>query len=147
VKILVDADACPVKEIIVSCGREFEVPVIMFIDTSHFYDDGTSLVVQVDTASDSVDIAMANRVERGDICVTQDYGLAALLLGKGARVINQNGFIYTNENIERLLFERHISREMRKAGKRGGKIKKRGKENDERFEICLRKLLGEMSLR
>lgn len=143
-KILVDADACPVKEIIVECAKNYNIAVTMFIDTSHVYYDGYSRVKQVDTAGDSVDLAIINEILSGDIAVTQDYGLAAVLLSKGAHVINQNGFLYTNENIDRLLFERHISKEMRRAKRHTGRIKKRTKENDEKFRECFLNLLNSL---
>lgn len=141
-KILVDADACPVKEIITDIAKEFEIEVIMFVDTSHILYDDYSTVVTVDKACDSVDFAIANGISKGDIAVTQDYGLASMLLAKQAYVIHQNGFQYTSENIDRMLFERHISKELRRHGKmKGGKIKSRSKENDEKFRNCLTQLI------
>ena len=141
-KILVDADACPVKEIITDIAKEFEIEVIMFVDTSHILYDDYSTVITVDKACDSVDFAIANRISKGDIAVTQDYGLASMLLAKQAYVIHQNGFQYTNENIDRMLFERHISKELRRHGKmKSGKIKSRSKENDEKFRNCLTQLI------
>lgn len=141
-KILVDADACPVKEIITDIAKEFEIEVIMFVDTSHILYDDYSTVITVDKAYDSVDFAIANRISKGDIAVTQDYGLASMLLAKQAYVIHQNGFQYTSENIDRMLFERHISKELRRHGKmKGGKIKSRSKENDEKFRNCLTQLI------
>lgn len=123
-KILVDADACPVKELIVSCAKQFELPVIMIIDTSHELKDDYSTVITVDQDRDSVDFALMKRLDREDIVVTQDYGLAALVLGKGARAINQNGLIYTDNNIERLLFERHVGQKVRRGGGRTTNVKK-----------------------
>lgn len=145
-KILVDADACPVKEIIVREARKASVPVIMLTDTSHMLNDGYSKVITVDKAADSVDFAMVNISERGDIAVTQDYGLAAMLLSRGVVPVNQNGFVYSETNIDRLLFERHVSRECRKAKKRGGRHRARVKEDDIRFEetflLVLKERLG-----
>lgn len=141
IRILVDADACPVKQIIVKAAREHGVPVLMFIDTSHVLNDGYSEVITVDKSADSVDIALANRASRGDIVVTQDYGVAALVLPKGARALNQNGLVYTNDNIDRLLFERHLGQKVRRAGGRTGGPRKRTPEDDERFERAFRALI------
>ena len=105
-RILVDADACPVKEIVVRAARARHIPVTMLIDTSHELDDGYSTVVTVDKQKDSVDFALMNRLTKNDIVVTQDYGLAAMVLGKGARVLDQNGRVYTDDNIENLLMDR-----------------------------------------
>ncbi len=140
-KILVDADACPVKNIIVRIAKEYNIPVVMFIDTSHVISDGYSNVITVDKARDSVDIALINQVSKGDIVVTQDYGVAAMALPKGAKVINQNGLIYTNENIDSLLFERHFAQKVRQSGGRTSGPKKRIKENDNRFEDAFKSLI------
>jgi len=142
-KILVDADACPVKELIVSCAKQFELPVIMIIDTSHELKDDYSMVITVDQDRDSVDFALMKRLVREDIVVTQDYGLAALVLGKGARAINQNGLIYTDSNIERLLFERHVGQKVRRGGGRTTHVKKRTKEDNERFQAAFIRLIEE----
>jgi uncharacterized protein len=141
VKILVDADACPVKDIIIKSAKEFDVRVLMFIDTSHVLNDSYSEVTTVDKARDSVDIALINKTEKGDIVVTQDYGVASMALAKGAQAINQNGFIYTNDNIDRLLFERFLSQKVRRSGGRTAGHPKRTKENNEGFEKSFRKIL------
>ena len=133
-QILVDADACPVKDIIVRIAKQYKLPVTMLIDTSHELEDGYSTVITVDKARDSVDIALINLVKADDIVVTQDYGVAAMTLGKKARAINQNGLIYSDKNIDRLLFERHLGQKVRRAGGRTANVKKRTKEDDERFE-------------
>lgn len=143
-KILVDADACPVKNIIVKVAKEISVPVIMFIDTSHILNDGYSEVVTVDKGRDSVDFALINRASKGDIVVTQDFGVAAMALSKDTYAINQNGLIYTRDNIDRLLFERHISQKVRRSGGKTSNPRKRTREDDEKFEKAFRLLLNRM---
>ena len=141
-RILVDADACPVKEIIVECAKKYDLPVIMFCDTSHILFDGYSEIVVVDKGADSVDIVIANRITKEDIAVTNDYGLASLILARSAKVLSANGLIYTSENIDKLLFVRHVSREVRKAKK--GRTKgpsPRSAEDDENFRKSLIKLI------
>jgi len=132
-KILVDADACPVKEIIVRLAKQRQIPVTMLIDTSHHLNDGYSKIITVDKQADSVDFALMGLLAREDIVVKQDYGLAAMVLGKGARVVNQNGLVYTNENIDKLLMERHIGAKVRRGGGRTKGPAKRTKEDNERF--------------
>jgi uncharacterized protein YaiI (UPF0178 family) len=95
----------------------------------------------VDKARDSVDIALINKTEKGDIVVTQDYGLAAMVLAKGAKALNQNGLIYTKDNIDKLLFERHIGQKVRRSGGRTSSIPKRTKENDTDFENALSRMI------
>jgi uncharacterized protein YaiI (UPF0178 family) len=140
-RILVDADACPVRQIIIKLAREAGLPVIMVVDTSHEISDGYSAVITVDKSRDSVDIALINLVKPGDIVVTQDYGVAAMALGKGVKTLNQNGMIYSDANIDRLLFERHLGQKVRRAGGRTSSIRKRTREDDEKFAAALKSLL------
>lgn len=142
-KILVDADACPVKELIVSAARKRSIPVLMLMDTSHERDDGYSTVIIVDKGRDSADIRLVNLTESGDLVVTQDYGVAAMALARGARVMNQNGLIYGGDNMDRLLFERALGQKIRRAGGKSGKNKRRTKEDDEAFRKALDGLLAE----
>jgi uncharacterized protein YaiI (UPF0178 family) len=129
-QILVDADACPVKQIIVRLAKQRSIPVIMLIDTSHKLIDGYSRVITVDKAADSVDYALMGLLTREDIVITQDFGLAAMVLGKGARAVNQNGMVYTNDNIDKLLMERHIGQKVRRSGGRTKGPSKRTKEDE-----------------
>ena len=140
-RILVDADACPVKEIILSMAKRRNIPVTMVIDTSHELDDGYSTVVTVDKGSDSADYAIANMATCHDIVVTQDYGLAAMILAKGASAIDQNGMVYTSENIDNLLERRYIGQKIRRGGGRTKGPKKRTREDDERFEDAFGRIL------
>ena len=140
-KILVDADACPVKEIIVRLAKQRSIPVTMLVDTSHQLNDGYSTVITVDKQADSVDFALMGLLTRDDVVVTQDFGLAAMVLGKGARAVNQNGLVYTNDNIDKLLLERHIGAKVRRSGGRTKGPAKRSKEDNERFEAAFLKIL------
>ena len=135
-KILVDADACPVKQIIVRVAKKKAIPVIMICDTSHVLNDGYSQTIIVDKQADSADYALMALFSCEDIVVTQDFGLAAMVLGKGARVLNQNGLVYTNQNIDKLLYERHIGQKVRRGGGKTKGPAKRAKEDDERFEAA-----------
>lgn len=133
-KILVDADACPVKEIIERIAARYEFPVMMLIDTSHELTSDYSEIVTVSKAPDAVDFALINRTGRGDIVVTQDYGVAAMALGKGAYAIHPGGKLYTDHNIDVLLMERDIAKKCRRAGERiSGHAKKRTNADDDRF--------------
>ena len=140
-QILVDADACPVKQIIVRLAKQRDIPVTMLIDTSHELNDGYSKIITVDKQADSVDYALMGLLRREDIVVTQDFGLAAMAIGKGARAVNQNGLVFTDENIDRLLMERHVGQKIRRGGGRTRGSAKRTKEDDARFEAEFEKLL------
>jgi uncharacterized protein YaiI (UPF0178 family) len=141
-KILVDADACPVKEIIVRMAKRRNIPLIMVIDTSHELSGGYGEVITVDKGADSADYAIAGLTSRGDIVVTQDYGLAAMILAKGAKAINQDGMVYTNDNIDELLTRRYVGQKIRRGGGRTKGPKKRTKGDDERFESSFGRMFG-----
>ncbi|MCL1873990.1 MAG: YaiI/YqxD family protein [Clostridiales bacterium] len=141
-QILVDADACPVKKIIVYLAKQKNIPVTMLIDTSHELYDGYSKIITVDKQADSVDYALMALLSREDIVVTQDYGLAAMVIGKGARAINQNGLVFTDANMDKLLMERHIGQKIRRGGGRTKGPAKRTKDNDARFEEAFERLLA-----
>ena len=141
--IYVDADACPVIRITEKCARENKIPVVLLCDTNHILLSEYSEVVTIGAGADAVDFALINRCKRGDIVVTQDYGVAALALGKGAHPIHQSGKWYTHDNINQMLMERHIAKEeRRKSSKHHLKgPKKRTQEDDARFEESLDKLI------
>lgn len=140
-KILVDADACPVKNEIINTAKKYNIEVIMFIDTSHIYNDDYAKTVTVEKGRDSVDIKLANYLTNGDIAVTQDYGVAAMALGKSAYAINQNGLVYDESNMDRLLFERHIGQKIRRSGGKTSSVKKRTKEDNLRFTEAFENLI------
>lgn len=146
-KILVDADACPVKDIIERVAKKYEISVIMVIDTSHILSSDYSEIIQVSQAPDAVDIALINRAAAGDIVVTQDYGVASMALGKRAYAINQNGKAYTEENIDLMMFERHLAKKQRRAGIHTGTMKKRSKENDLLFETAFSQMCSQALLK
>lgn len=142
-KIIIDADACPVTDIALQLARERGISCTIVCDNAHFIErDGAETIV-VDKGADSADLKIANTVSRGDIVVTQDYGLAALILGKGGRALNQNGLIYSNENIENLLYSRFVNKKIRLSGGRTKGPPKRTSENDTAFIKALLKLLEE----
>lgn len=133
-KILIDADGCPVVDITIQIAKRFGVEVIIVCDTSHMIEREYARTILVQKGLDAVDFVIANQVQKNDIVVTQDYGLAAMILSKKAHGINQNGFVYNESNIDQLLFRRHISKVARKSGERLKGPKKRKAEDDEQFK-------------
>jgi len=138
----VDADACPVKGIIVDIAKKNGIPVTMVIDTSHEYNDGYSEVIVVSRGADAADFKLVNLAGKGDVVVTQDYGVAAMALAKGALAISQNGMLYDGGNIDGLLMGRHQNRKIRSAGGRTKGPPKRSRSQDVDFEEALLKLIG-----
>ena len=140
-KVLIDADACPVVDIAVRLCKEFQTPCLLLCDTAHqMHRDGAETLV-FDKGADSVDFALVNRACSGDLVITQDYGVASMCLAKGARILHQDGWEYNEYNIVGLMEQRHIAKKHRLAG---GRIKgpaKRTKEQDKAFADAFRRLL------
>ena len=143
-KIYVDADACPVKNIIVNLAKERKIPVVMVCDTSHILNDGYSEIITVDKAADSADLVLINLLKKGDIVITQDYGVGCLAISKGAYALNQNGVLYSDDNIDRMLFERFLSKKVRSSGGKTKNQPKRSLKDNSSFENAFRKLLNEV---
>ena len=144
-RVLVDADACPVVRIVEEIARAHGVPVVLLCDTNHILNSDYSEIRVIGAGADAVDFALVNLCVKGDIVVTQDYGVAAMALGRGAYGIHQSGMIYSDDNIDRLLMERHLAKKARmsKSKHHMKGPKKRTREDDERFAQAFEKLLTE----
>ena len=145
-RILVDADACPVIRIVERVAKAYGIPVTLLCDINHVLSSEYSEIKVISAGADAVDFALINLCRCGDVVVTQDYGVAALALGKGAYAIHQSGGLYTQDNIDQMLMERHLARKARMGkGKHHLKgPKKRTKEEDEAFEVAFERLLKEL---
>ena len=113
----IDADACPVTRIVERVAREHDIPVVLLCDTNHVLSSDYSEIRVIGAGADAVDIALINLCQRGDIVVTQDYGVAALALGKSPKAIHQSGRWYTDENNDGLLMEPHMAKVARRRAK------------------------------
>ena len=139
--VLIDADACPVVDIALSLCQEHSVPCLLLCDTAHqIQKDGAQTLI-FDKGADSVDLAIANRAKSGDIVITQDYGVASMCLGKGARVLHQDGWEYTEYNIAGLMEQRHAAKKFRAAGGRTKGPAKRKSSQDQAFQEAFCRLL------
>ena len=99
-QIFVDADACPVVGIVESLAEKYNIPTTLLCDTNHvLYSDYSDEII-VGAGADAVDYKLISICHKGDIVVSQDYGVAAMALGKGAYAIQQSGKWYTDENID-----------------------------------------------
>ncbi len=142
-QIYVDADACPVVGIVEKTARKYQIPVTLLCDTNHVLTSGYSEVIVVGAGADAVDYKLISLCRRGDIVVSQDYGVAAMALGKGAYAIHQSGKWYTDENIDQMLMERHLNKKARRASQKNHLKgpKKRTEEDDERFAQSFEQLI------
>ena len=140
-RILIDADGCPVVEACVACGRRYGIAVIILCDEAHVFARDGAQTITVSKGADGVDFKLANMAEPGDVVVTQDYGLAAMALARRARALSQNGLVYTEDNIDGLLLARHTARKVRSAGGRLRGPKKRTSAQDAAFDAALEALV------
>ena len=142
-QILVDADACPVVDIVEQIAQEYKIPVTLLCDTNHVMYSDYSEVKIIGAGADAVDFALVNICRAGDLVVTQDYGVAAMALGKKAYAIHQSGRWYTNENIDELLAQRHMVKTARRASSKNHMKgpKKRTHEDDKHFEESMHRLV------
>ncbi len=142
-RIYVDADACPVISIVEQVAEENNIAVTLLCDTNHVLYSDYSEVKVIGAGADAVDFALINLCKRNDIVVTQDYGVAAMALGKGALAIHQSGKWYTDENIDQMLMERHLGKKARRSLRKNHLKgpKKRTEEDDMRFRHSFEKLI------
>lgn len=138
--LYIDADACPVTREALACARRARTPVVIVGNTtqnlarhirltdprdaghargrdaahSGFWVD----VLDVSVGADSADFAIVERLQPGDVVVTQDIGLASMALGRGAAAIGVRGRVYTKATIDMDLFIRHEEKKVRRAGGR-----------------------------
>lgn len=140
-RLLIDADGCPVVRIAVDCAQRHQIPVTLVCDSAHLFDLPGTEVITVTKGTDSADFRLVNMIQAGDIVVTQDYGLAAMSLARRAHVLNQNGLVYTDDNIDSLLLARHTSRKLRSAGVRMKGPARRTHDQDQNFLASLEQII------
>jgi len=139
----IDADGCPVVDEAIRVAGRYGVEVTLVCDDAHWFARDGARTVTVARGADSADLMLVNLLSPGDAVVTQDYGLAALCLARGARVLDQNGRIYDEQNMDSLLGMRHVARKVRRGGGRLKGPPKRTREQDEWFEQALSRLLDQ----
>ena len=144
-KILIDADGCPVVDLTVRLAAKHGAECVILCDTAHDFNREGAQTVVVEKGADSVDFKLVNLVREGDIVVTQDYGLAAMCLARKAVPLSQNGMVYTDKNIDQLLFTRYVSKKIRNSGGRLKGPSKRKPEQDKAFEEALERLIKDIS--
>ncbi len=141
-KILIDADGCPVTKITINEAKKRGIEVLVFSDTSHIFDIEGVRCITVDKGADSADFAIANKAGNGDLVITQDYGLAAMCLSKGSYVLRQDGTFYTEDNIDFLLADRYEAKNAIRSGKRIKGPKKRTEKDNLAYIEALNSFLS-----
>ncbi len=143
-KVIVDADACPRSclRILKSLQGSWGYHLLTISSVDHQIESDHHIMVG--KGKDNTDLAVINNTRRGDIVVTQDWGLAALVLGKGAFAVSPTGRRFTEANIDFLLEERSIKAKFRRAGGRTKGPSARTARDDQRFERTFLALLAEV---
>lgn len=131
--IFVDADGCPVVDIAIEVAKMFNLHIVVVKNYAVEINDDYAEVVTVDISHDSADYYIVNRINKGDIAVSQDHGLAAMCLAKGALCINQNGLVINSTNIDGMLNRRYLNQKLRREKNIYTKFKKRNPQANEDF--------------
>jgi uncharacterized protein YaiI (UPF0178 family)/DNA polymerase III epsilon subunit-like protein len=142
-KLYIDADGCPVINQALGAAARRHVESFLVCDTAHVFSRRGATTITVDKGADSADFAIVAKIAPGDLVITQDYGLAAMCLTKGAWVMDQNGMRYTAENIDGLLAQRAEATRIRRAGGRQRGPAKRTAEQNEAFMTAFQALMQE----
>lgn len=140
-KIWIDADGCPVVGLTITIAKRVGLAVTVVKNHAVCFESDYAEVVTVDVSRDAADYYIANHLEQMDLVVTQDNGLAAMVLAKKGLCINQNGREISTDNIDFLLDSRHRGRVARLQKQKGPKHKKRTAQDDEAFEEGLMALI------
>lgn len=142
--LFIDADACPVVRQTEQTARLHNIKVVMLCDTNHVLYSDYSEVITVSAGADAVDFALINRCKKGDIVITQDYGVAAMALARGCYALHQSGMLYTEQNIDVLLSQRYESKKARMAHTKHHLKgpKKRTEEDNKAFCAALESLIA-----
>lgn len=120
-QIIIDGDACPVVSSVIELTQETGIFVTIIRSFSHFstqIDPEHVRTVYVDDGPESVDYKVVQLASSEDIVITQDYGLASLLLNKVKFVMHHKGLLFNDNNIQQLLDQRYINAQIRKQGGR-----------------------------
>ncbi|AEH47188.1 hypothetical protein BCV53_16935 [Parageobacillus thermoglucosidasius] len=144
--VFVDADACPIKDEIFSLACKYNIPSVFVSSYNHFSPLQKMEWVYVDTEKEAVDLYILNHAAKGDVVVTQDIGLASMLVSRGVYVISPRGKVYEDGGMDDLLYFRYLEAKQRRQGvyRKG---MKRFSDQDRRaflqnFEKILSKLAG-----
>lgn len=144
-RIIIDGDGSPVKDTSIEIAQKYQLPVVIVTSIDHYstkdYPENVEFIY-VDKGADAADYKIISLLQKGDIVVTQDYGLASLVLGKNIPVLHQTGKEYTIDNIDNLLEQRYLGAKIRKAGQRTKGPKAFTKEDRQRFARSLTEMIG-----
>lgn len=148
-RILIDGDGSPVKEDVIEIAGLYQVEVMIVTSVAHYtHKEYPAYVyfVYVDQGADSADYRIVGLIRKGDILITQDYGLASLVLPKRVRVFHQTGKEFSATTIDSLLEQRYQSGRLRKAGLRTRGPKPFTTQDHQNFRQALIQALEQVKL-
>lgn len=140
-KILIDGDGCPVISLVERIAREYGIPCHIYCNTTTNFRNRYSDIHIVDKSRDAADFAIVNACRENDIVITNDSGLAAMVLSKNGIPVTSGGTRYTEQNIIMFLNSRYVNFESRRKSKRKqvhGKLYDRERP-EQNFASLLRK--------
>lgn len=143
--LFIDADACPVTREAITVGRAHGRAVVVVANSTQNLERYAARsgveAVQVSGGRDAADFAVVERLQPGDAVVTQDIGLAAMALGRGAGAVSPRGRIFRLATIDAELAVRHAEAKLRRSGGRHGGPPKFTDEDREHFVEQLERVL------
>ncbi|WP_018661453.1 YaiI/YqxD family protein [Heyndrickxia acidiproducens] len=147
ITVFVDADACPVKEEAAKVAKQFGAASIFVASyTNRMADPVEGRWIYVDPHKESADLYIMNHVEKNDIVVTQDIGLASLVLPKKAYAVSPRGSKYNETSINTALDFRYLAAKERRRGNYGKGPKRFTAEDRERFKLSLAEILSNIEI-
>lgn len=145
-KIFIDGDGSPIKDTVIEFVEE-TIPVIIVTSIAHYshkeYPKNVQ-VVYVDQGVDAADYRIIQLIKANDLLITQDYGLASLVLPKKVRVLHHLGYEYTCETIDTLLENRHFNHKIRKSGGKVAGPKVYTEEDRKKFKAKLKEVIHQI---
>jgi uncharacterized protein YaiI (UPF0178 family) len=143
--LFIDADACPVTREAITAARALGIPVVLVANGTQNMDRYTKRsgveAIQVSSGADAADFAVIERLQPGDVVVTQDIGLAAMVLGRGAAAVGPRGHVFHMATIDAEMHIRHEEKKLRRAGGRHGGPRPFTDEDREHFSEVVERLL------
>ncbi|MDR3687593.1 MAG: YaiI/YqxD family protein [Coriobacteriia bacterium] len=143
--LFIDADACPVTREAITAARALGIPVVLVANGTQNMDRYTNRsgveAIQVSSGADAADFAVIERLQPGDVVVTQDIGLAAMVLGRGAAAVGPRGHVFHMATIDAEMHIRHEEKKLRRAGGRHGGPRPFTDEDREHFSEVVERLL------
>ncbi|SFE29196.1 DUF188 domain-containing protein [Alteribacillus iranensis] len=127
-----------------SIAKKYGILSYFISTTSHVSgNEYYSKVVTLDADPEAVDLYIINHMEKNDVIITQDNGLAAVVLEKGGHVVSPRGNVYNRADIQQLLLGRFTGLEIKRKKIKPRNTKPFRRQDRENFSHALEKLLSE----